>query len=153
MIRLEGTAAFATLPAFTSAFAGSVFVDAAVVAAAFEVVALVAPVALVEVAPSALDVEVLETKLFNVVVFGAALAAGLVVVFGAGFGAAFGATFTLTGGCPGSGSGFFARPRRAGALSMLALRSDSGAGSSPRACARCARVRTMVNRDWSKDVV
>jgi hypothetical protein len=69
------------------------------------------------------DVAALDTELFNAVaaVAWAAFAAGLVVA---------------------SSSAFLARPRRAGALRTLALRGDSG--GVPFACARCARVRTMV---------
>lgn len=67
------------------------------------------------------EVETFDTELFSAG-FGAA-------ALGAGFGA-------------GSSSVFFGLPRRTGALRMLALGGDSG--GPPFACARCARVRTML---------
>ena len=45
-------------------------------------------------------------------------------------------------GFSGSSSAFFGRPRRTGALEMLAFNGDSG--GVPFACALCARVRTIL---------
>ena len=63
--------------------------------------------------------------------------------FGRGFLADvdFVATVPLVGSS-GWSSAFFARPLRAGAFSMLALKGDSG--GVPLVCARWARVRTMI---------
>jgi hypothetical protein len=136
LTRLEGTAGF--LVVLVSVFGGIIcfFATArgsdalvAFVAVALAVVALVDPVALVD---AAFDVDDFKAELFNAEVFAAL--GFVVVLFGAGFEA-----------FSGSRSVLLPRPRRAGALRTLAFMSGSGAFSSPLACARCARVRTIMN--------
>lgn len=103
------------------------------------------------------DVEAFDAELFGGAFFGAtALGAGFsagssFVFFDGAFfaAAALGASF---GAC--SSSVFFGRPRRTGALRMLAFSGDSGGVTF--AWARCARVRTIFfvgNGQEIKDVV
>lgn len=136
-----GATVFNALVVFASFFAatGFLLVEAlrlvvlrteALTAVAFEVVVGFGAIVFAAedlVVANLADVGAFDTDTFAaVVVFdGADLAAGFVVV---------------------SSSVFLARPRRAGALSTLAFMGDSG--GVPLACARCARVRTMLIADF-----
>jgi hypothetical protein len=108
------------------------FVSETFVAVALAAVALVEPVARVE---AAFEVDDFNDDAFCSTIFGATVfgAAAFVVV-----------TFdTDVANFPDSGSAFFGRPRRAGALRTLVINSDSGVTVSPVPWARCARVRTI----------